>query len=273
MSVTIKQLIAATAKRDTRTGKTSVEHQYRISGTLDETEALEAVEAEAPTAFYNALRGEVSVASNGRKQWIGTVPYETPEKQTGTKDFQFDTTGSTVHITTSLATRASYARDGFSPPNNKQLIGVTAEKDIQGVDINFPAFKFQLTKYIAIEDLTQTYVGVIKNTTAKVNSSEYVIEVLPGVSFTFAAGEVLFMGATGVERKEQEDMAITFNFVQADNESDLNIGDILVSSKRGHDYLWVFCDSTKVGDSMPPRPLYAYVEQVYSERSFSDLDV
>jgi hypothetical protein len=90
----------------------------------------------------------------------------------------------------------------------------------------------------------------------------------------FAAGEVLFLGASGSQRG-QDDWEITFRFAASPNVTGLTVGSITNIDKRGWDYLWVrYADmEDTTAKALVKRPVAVYVEQVYPFADLSGLGI
>jgi hypothetical protein len=90
----------------------------------------------------------------------------------------------------------------------------------------------------------------------------------------FAAGEVLFKGASGQQRGE-EDWAVTFKFEASPNATGLTVGDITGISKKGWEYLTVLYEDAELGTpkKIVPKPVAVYVNQVYGSSNFSGLGI
>jgi len=72
-------------------------------------------------------------------------------------------------------------------------------------------------------DVTPAYKTTLFALTGTVNS---------GAFEGFAAGEVLFLGASGSKRGE-EDWEITYRFAASPNATDIQVGHIVVAAKKG----------------------------------------
>jgi len=181
----------------------------------------------------------------------------------GESSFAFDTGGGTQHITQSLATVGSYAASG-SPPNFGGAIGVTHD-NVEGVDITVPVYNFSETHYLAASAVTLAYRGTLFNLTGKVNNSSF-----KGM----AAGECLFLGASGAKRGS-DDWEITYRFAASPNRSGISVGSIGGISKKGWEYLWVrYADEEDSGsNTLVKKPTAAYVERVYEEGNFAALGI
>jgi hypothetical protein len=114
-------------------------------------------------------------------------------------------------------------------------------------------------------DITLAYVKLLADMTYRTNAADF---------FGFAAGELLFIGASGQEATDS-DPEVTFNFIASANATALTIGEITGVAKKGHEYLWVYFEDE--GDDSAKktvkRPLSAYVEQVYESANFNALGI
>lgn len=88
----------------------------------------------------------------------------------------------------------------------------------------------------------------------------------------FAPGEVLFMGASGSQRG-QDDWEITFRFAASPNAVGLTVGDIVGIDKKGWEYLWVRYADAEDENTLVKQPIAAYVEKVYEEGDLSLLGI
>jgi len=256
--------ITITEKFDSREAtvgeSATIDLLYSIQGTEDDATVKLLVAATSPTAYAGLVRQSFRVAHLGGGVWDASVRYgAVPPKQTGDSSFAFDTGGGTQHVTQSLSTVARYPG---TAPNFKGAIGVTGDA-VEGADIVVPLYSFTETHYIAAEDVTGAYKAALFFLTGRVN----------GAAFKgFAAGEVLFLGASGSQRGE-DDWEITFRFSASPNATGLSIGDIGSVDKKGWEYLWVrYADATDA-NVLVKRPFAVYVEQVYEDGDFSGLGI
>ena len=267
--------IVCTEKIDSRqvTDGQSAELVYTIAGTADEAAAIAALKAAAPATLGGLKRQPVSVepvhvdtANPGTCIWTGTANYAPFERQeppqTGDSVYNFDTGGGTQHITQSLQTIARYPSG--TAPDFKGAIGVTPD-NVEGVDIAVPVFNFSETHYVPVAQVTSAYKAAIFQLTGKVNSAAFK---------GFAAGECLFLGASG-SRRGAEDWEITFRFAGSPNRTGLAVGAITGIAKKGWEYLWVRYADTEdtASHTLVKSPLGAYVERVYEEGNFSALGI
>ena len=243
---------------------------YIIEGVTNETDAYSTLMATAPATItviavvqvLARLGGTVEELDNDR--WLGTVRYGLPTvTDTGESTYSFDTTGQTQHITQSISTINSYVATGTAPAFGG-AIGVT-DKDIKGVDIVVPAYAFTETHYIDDSNVDDAYKNALADLTGCVNAAEFRGR---------AAGEVLFLGATGAKRG-RGDWEITFRFAASPNATGIAIGDITGIAKNGWDYLWVLYEEQEdsTAKALVKYPKAVYVEEVYPEGDFDALEI
>jgi hypothetical protein len=133
---------------------------------------------------------------------------------------------------------------------------------IDGVDIIAPAFQFGFTKYVSFATVNNAYKANLANLTGKTNSDTFE---------GFAAGEVLFLGASGTVRGNDADWEISFSFSQQPNRTNITVGDISGISKKGWEYLWVRSRTVTRNELTVQEPVAVYVEKVYDSASFASL--
>lgn len=238
---------------------------YIVRGTDDDLAAKSALLDASPVLYDGLVRQSLSIERVAEDIWEGTVRYGLLQPpQTGDSTYQFDTGGGTQHITQSIQTVGRYAPAGKMAPDFRGAIGVTHDS-VEGVDITIPVYSFSETHYIAADQVTGAYKATLFALTGKVNNASF---------RGFAAGEVLFLGASGSKRGE-EDWEITFRFAASPNATGLTVGEITGIAKKGWEYLWVryaddVDDDAKV---LVKRPIAVYVEQVYQYGDFSQLEI
>jgi len=266
--------ITVTEKADSRPNaageRPSAELKYIVRGTGDAVAARDAVATAAPATFDGLVQKTVSVEpiGDGSDLWEGTVQYGVAARAappaTGDSVFNFDTGGGTQHITQSLSTVGSYAAPGMTNPNFRGAIGVTHDT-VEGVDITVPVYHFSETHYKPASQVTDAYKGTLFGLTGKVNSAAF---------HGCAAGECLFLGASGSKRGD-DDWEITYRFAASPNRTNLTIGDITGVAKKGWEYLWVHYvdDEDATAKRLVKRPAFVRVEKVYETGDFSGLGI
>lgn len=240
----------------------SIDLKYQVTGTEDDVAVRTIVEATIP-AFYLGLPFQsFHLKPLGGGVWDVDVRYGKKEqKETGDSSFSFDTGGGTTHITQSLETVVKYAPTGKTAPDFKGAINVTVDA-VEGTDITIPVYNFTETHYIPSSLVTGAYKATLFALTGKVNNSTFK---------GFAAGEVLFLGASGSVRGT-EDWEITFRFAASPNMTGIVIGDIN-AAKKGWEFLWVRYADAEDADVLVKQPIAVYIEKVYEEADFSGLGI
>ncbi len=241
----------------------SVDLQFMVLGTEDDVEVKALVEATVPAFYAGLVFQSYHIAHQGGGVWEASARYGKKEpKEPGESSFSFDTGGGTQHITQSLQTVNSYALPGEDPPDFKGAIGVNTDS-VEGTDITIPVYNFTETHYIPIPLVTGAYKAILFFLTGRVNAAPFK---------GFAPGEVLFMGASGSQRG-QEDWEVTFRFAASPNAVNLKVGDIEGIEKKGWEYLWVRYADAEDENTLVKQPIAAYVERVYDYGDFSLLGI
>ena len=241
----------------------SVDLLYMVDGTEDDAAVRAVVEATIPAMYAGLVFQNYHIAHQGSGLWEVSFRYGKKEpKEPRQSSFSFDTGGGTTHMTQSLETVASYAPGGEEAPDFKGAIGVNNDS-VEGTDITIPVYNFKETHYIPIALVTPAYKATLFYLTGKVNAFSFK---------GFAPGEVLFLGASGSQRG-QEDWEITFSFAASPNATGLTMGDITDIDKKGWEYLWVRYQDAEDEDVLVKQPAAVYVEQVYPYGDFSLLGI
>ena len=205
----------------------------------------ETVNHEQGTLF----RDNLQVRPRGYQQWVVIVQY-TRRK---TFEWDFDTTGGTIHISTSLETRNSYGTS--TPIDYKQSIDVRPSGDVVGTEKIIPALKINATFTHPPGIVNLGYARTLAGITGTVNSTPFL---------TFRPGEVLFLGASGSDGADTESR-VRYQFAMSENADGLSIGDIVGIAKKGWDYIWIRFEDEETGGYTARVPKWAYVERVYEE--------
>jgi hypothetical protein len=138
------------------------------------------------------------------------------------------------------------------------VIGFNGD-NIEGVDIVTPVFNFSETHAIPDANVTGTYKAILFNATGKVNNATFK---------GFAAGEVLFLGASGSKRNDGP-WEVTFRFAASQNVTGQTIGEITGINKKGWEYLWTYFKETTSQGANISSPEQVNVEKVYESTDFS----
>lgn len=245
---------------------------YTLEGTSSDTEAESFATANTPATYKGLVRQSIEADPQWVDEttdtgcWNITVKYGVkPPTDVGESTFSFDTTGGTQHITQSLQTIARYAPPGKTAPDFKGAIGVTHD-GVEGVDIPLPVFNFSIRRRIPIAQWSAAYVGILHSLTRTVNDAPFSVTIR-GDTYTFEAGECLFLGASGDESSASDFVEVTYKFAASPNKTGITIGDITGIVKKGWHYLWVRYEDSEdtSAKAIVKKPVAAYVEKVLEE--------
>jgi hypothetical protein len=255
----------------------SVDLQFAVLGTELDLDVRALVEATIPAIFRGMVFQNYHIDHKGGGVWDVSVRYgpfdtEADEANPGGPPVQpadvlgpsytFETSGGTQHITQSLETIARHAKPGKNPPDLKGAIGVNGDS-VEGTDITVPVFRFAETYSIPVALVTHGYKITVFQLTGKVNNAAFK---------GFAAGEVLFLGASG-SRRNLDRWEITYQFAASPNAVGLQVGDMAGINKKGWEYLWVRYSDVEDQKVLVKQPESAYVERVYESGNFALLGI
>ena len=249
---------------------------FDIQGAADDVAAQAIINATAPNTYLGFFLDSVNADPiDGNGIWKGYARYTKLQLD---NEYTFDTGGGTQRITQSLGTIAKYAPSGETAPDFMGAIGVSQDR-VEGVDITVPQYQFTETHYFTQTDVTSAYKYAIFQLTGKMNNAPF---------RNFAAGEVLFLGAAGSVRSD-ENWSITFRFACSPNATGLSIGgtipedyyydeeDVSISGidKIGWDYMWVRYEDFEDDAAfvLVKQPTAVYIERVYHPGDFSTLNI
>jgi hypothetical protein len=201
---------------------------------------------------------------NGPDSWLFTAEYNEKEPEPGAYTISIDTSGGQVQQTYAYS-EAKFVATGETAPDMNGAIDVQDKKP-QGVQRIIPALKLTVNAKIKTANVTTVggvvhYARVISELTGTVNNATMLGQ--------FAAGELLFTGASG--DIVAEDPSLQFTFLSSKNVTGLTIGDITGIDKKGHDYLWFSFKTDKDSSTNLPqtKPRAAYVNRIYKEADHS----
>jgi len=258
-------------KRSISADSATVTLEYLVAGTDEDNDAYNAVVSTSPSSYVfddqsrTLYRQTITLERVGENEWNSAVKYGIKKGQNPTESgaYDFDTGGGTTHITNSIATVNSYAASGTAP-DFENLIGVTNDS-VEGVDVTIPQYRFSETHDLSTTTVTAAYKLTLMGLTGCVNN---------GTFKGMAAGECLFLGASGSQQGE-DDWSITYNFAAQPNATGLSVGSITGITKRGWDYLWVRYEDAEdtTAKRLVKKPIAVYVEQVYTYSDLSGLGI
>lgn len=286
---------AATIHRLGRKATSTYRKSWKIFGTTDDVAVHSDVNAtlwqsymfwQYPGQPQNQLQAESYTLEHlGDDAWQLEVTYtkdgaEDDQQQDPAKRTRsFDTGGATQHITQAIQSdewpdgEQRFWTGSPAAPNMRGAIGVDGDS-VQGVDIVVPQLTWTETYEVPNLYVSTAYIKKVSSLTGTVNNAAF---------RGFAAGEVLFTGASGSQQwdadKGDGPWSLSFKFVAAANQGPgktfpaVTIGGIEGIAKDGHDYLWVRYEDAVEGATLLKKPKFVYVDKVYRREDFSQLGI
>jgi hypothetical protein len=238
---------------------------------FDTDDPFTALASAAPTTDASLPRRTIQIDPIGPYSYGGKVTYgrqggsdsaaDPPE--VGDEEFNFRISADTKHITVG---REHIVSLPASPANPYQgAIGVTAD-DVQGCDILVPVFGFSVTKWFDTADIDSAFIQALCAQCTTTNN---------GTWRGYAAGEVLFLGASGgpVSGPSSAMTEITFDFAAAKNLASVSVGSLGTIAVKGWEHLWVRFKDDVASNKFVQVPESAHVERVYESSTFSSLPI
>jgi microcystin-dependent protein len=277
----------------------SISIVFGVKGTIDENEVDAIVDSTAPVMFNGLTRQKWTRTFLGPVNdgglWDVSVLYDrTDPKGAGTAQLSADTSGGKVKITQSRNTIASYGipifeNDGTlsstsTPPDFRGAIGVT-DTSIEGVDITTPKLELTITAIAAAASIDNDYVDRLDAAVGKINDFRFVMNY-KGQIIDSARDELLFLGGP-VTYRGNGDWEFVLKFIRERTVQDLEIGGsvtipgsggkttgkVIVTEKKGQDYLWIAYKERKdtASNNLIRVAQGVYIERVYEEEDYSAL--
>lgn len=238
--------------------------RYTASGEQDDylvqAYSLSVTSTFAATAIGILKRQNVRVQPVGFANYLVEVSYGRPNKETGSATFDFDTTGATIKVKAAKEHIGSYPSGGDDNPH-KGAIEVDKDGKPQGADIVIPALKLNYRFRHPQGIVNEGFARNLARATGRVNADAF---------RGFAAGELLFIGATGSDGTDAE-AEVAYQMVASENATDLSVGEITGIVKEGHHLAWVEFDDDVDEDgraASPPRRVH--IERVYDPIPFAE---
>lgn len=205
--------------------------EFEIDGDDDDA-AFDALDAGAPETYKGAFRDSLEIEQKGPGTWLGIVRYSGDPRD---ESSGWDTTGGTVHITHAPLVQSSNNTLATNAPDFQGAINVKDGR-VEGIDIPAPSLKFHETRFFAASEVDTAYRKLVASMSGSSNNAPFL---------GFDAGELLFLGAKGTQRKQGADWEIQFEFDTQMNLEDLNFNLVDLLDKQGWDYLWLFYEDAE----------------------------
>lgn len=239
--------------------------KYWVTGESDrvtiEAFMLSVLPAALVTATATVYRQPINIDFESSNYAIVTAEYKTRDQssspEVGSLRWSFETSGGTVNIKGALEHIADYPAGA---PNHQGAIGVTKD-GVEGTEIVIPALKINVQFTHPQGVITLAKAKALARATGTANQNEFM---------TFAAGEILFLGATGSDGTESP-AEIGYQFAASENLQDQIIAGINVVAKDGWDYAWVEFREDAAAAKPTRKPIAVHVDRVYRRIDLTDL--
>lgn len=236
------------------------ERLYVAAGSSDELFIRAHAFAQTPTLLNLGtsvlFRQDIELEPQSSEIWHVRVPYGPQDRAPGTVRVGFDTSGATIQIKGSLSTVERYAADGEpAATNHGGLINRNHETgEVEGTEIVSANLKLNVRIMHPPGIMTLARVKHLHNYTGMVNSSPFL---------GFAAGEVLFLGATGDDLGVTEEVETSYALACSPNLQDQVIAGIENVTKQGWDLIWLEYRDRVVDGKPTSKITHLHVERVY----------
>lgn len=248
----------------------ALSRKYRVTGTEDEGEVLEAIYDTAETYIAGLPLQGIALDEDVEKlgEWDCVASYGSNHKEEQEEDaveYRFSYQAPSVQIYQSLQTIGSYAASGTAA-NFLGAINVVSDgksKKVEGFNLAPPPVTFTLAYYPANLTVSPAYQILVESLVGKVNSSAF--KGRP-------AGSVLLSSVQGGARNNAG-WSIEYGFSYLPNLTSIPVGGITVASKDGMDLLWAFYDDDEGDTELIKVPKYAYVERIFYRADLNALAI
>lgn len=230
--------------------------KYSAGGTEEDRTIYDLCQANLPEKYYDLYLQSFDYDPLGGGVWEITARYGLVDRSE--KVYNLDTSGGSAHVSQSLSTIGRY---GIAP-DCKGAINFDGER-VEGVDISTRRFAWNEQYKLRPTQFTQAYKLILFNMTYRMNNATF---------RGFAAGEVLFQGATA-SQQGSHDVELTYYFEASPNMAGYSVGGITVAAKLGWDYQWVRYKKTDASNRVITSPDGVYIERLYEPGNFTLLGI
>ena len=238
---------------------------YLVQDAVSLLDALAAVSAYAPVTYGSLPLADVNYTELRYPDlWDVSVTYSKTKRQqadTDDSEYSFDVSLENQHINYSLSTTNSYVATGTATDYKQAIKCDPVTKKPEGIDVRIPIGSFSITWYPAAATVDSTYQNALLDMVGKVNNDTFNGR---------AAGEVLFVGASGRQRNT-DDWEIVYRFEVRPNRTGIAIGAVTGVAVDGWDVLWVQYERDTDNNELINKPKQVNVERVYERTDLNNL--
>jgi len=245
--------------------------RYVIEGTNDEEEVDTLLRATAPAEYLGLPVQDYSADPDITEyRWICQVSYAVRDEWS----FAIDNIAGTEHMAVSLETTQKKYRGGVGAFDFNGAINVSGDS-VAGVDAYSAKQQFTVIRYVEKTEIDTAYLDGI-DALCKPRphfNHETVTIVIEGITRTYAAGELLFLGYSLATSNTKTHWEIRYEFLASMNLAGVSLAGIGPFDKKGFEYLWP-CFDDDVDNNSPVRvPKALFVERLYDEGDFAAISL
>lgn len=242
----------------------SGEVHYMVTGASDPEVVELNVLATAPGVYAGLIRDTITITPHpgDSTSWEVVVSYRKAKRLripgTGEELISFDIEPRTVHITHSKQTIRTYP--GSGAPGFGRGMGFR-KGEFQGAEKFVPQLSFSITKYVPAAYVNNALIATFRE--AAFHTNDELWRGQPPES-------CMFMGVSG-SRRNEDDYALTFQFLSVEPETGLTFGSIAGVEKGSWEHLWVLTEPSEdaaAQDYVVELPRAVYIERIYDPINF-----
>lgn len=270
--------IKSTERRGREYGPKRGRQIWGVTGTLDETEAINAILGGdpplAPMTWGELSRIDYGTREVGYKAWEFDIEYGNSalEPLAGVTNWSYSTDGGTVlqkfleeNVPGFLYWDESKYPDA---PVLGRAIGVNSDLSIEGVERIVGRQSAEARTRLTTGEVTSAYLAQVLALTGTICDADFGI---------WAEGEALFAGAR-IQQVNALEWDASFLFFGSPNRTDLKVGSVENIQKEGWQYLWTYVRPgvetlTTEGTIASPEARAIYVDNIYKKSDFNLLGI
>jgi hypothetical protein len=210
------------------------ELRYQVFAATSRADAVAAVVSVAPLTYQSMFQDRFQIVEENPVDghWRIIVPYVTSDEKEGESEdlepgesrVEFDTMGGTQRIFQAFSS-ATFGE----PYDPVEAIVVNQDNEVEGIDVPAPALQVRIHKRQSPALITATYARTVASLVGKTNDALFL---------NFGTRELLFLGATGLERGDGVNPLCIYHFRAGEHLTNITVGGIPGVSKEAHDILW-----------------------------------
>lgn len=245
--------------------------RYLVEGTNDEEEVEALLRLTAPATYLDLPVMDYSGGPDINEfRWICEVTYAVRDEWS----FSIDNVAGTEHVSVSQETTQKKYRAGVGAFDFNQAINVSAD-NVAGVDAYSAKQQFNVVRYVEKSAITTSYLdGLDSLCKPRPHTNHATVTLwIDGITRTYAAGELLFLGYSMGTSNTKTHWEIRYEFLASKNLAAVTLTGIGPFDKKGFEYLWPAFDDTVENDVPIKIPKALFIERLYDAGDFSAISL